>query len=97
MKLKEKEERIIRSLRAGNALEREAFQRLLERFAEDDEMYATCHAGLIRAIYLNPTDNYIWQLAVNHYSSESTIYRYRKEYLAWFHYYADKLAKTTKS
>lgn len=92
MKLRTREEIVIRLLREGDEITAKAFEKMLRRFDEDDEMFGTFHGKLIRSLYITDPEKHIWKIAVENNASDRSLYRYRKEYLGWIDFYRRKLA-----
>ena len=97
MKLRTREEIVIGQLRAGDEITAKAFQKMLRRFDEDDEMFGTYHGRLIRSLYITDTEKHIWKIAVENNASDRSLYRYRKEYLGWIEFYRRKLASRSEA
>ena len=62
-----------------------AFEKLREKFANDDLMFNTQRLGIIHALYGAENEHpKIWKIAIAFNVSERTLYRYRYEYVKWF-------------
>ena len=96
-KIKSQEEKIFDLLDEGNALAVGAFEKLYTRFEEDDAMHYTCHAAIIRTIYIVRSEHVLWRIAFDHRVGERTLYRYRKSYVKWFCFYFERLAASANS
>lgn len=92
-KIQTQENLIINSINNRDEIALAAFEKLLERFSDEDSMNSTCHIDIIRSIYIETDDKFIWQIAVRHNISERTLFRYRHLYINWFNYYYKKLSK----
>ena len=97
MKLRTKEELVIGQLRERDEPTVKAFEKMLRRFDEDDEMFGTFHGKLIRALYITDTEKHIWKVAIEHNASDRSLYRYRKEYIGWIEYYRRKLTSHSEA
>ena len=67
-----------------------AFDKLCERYFDDDQMNHTNHFDIIQSIYVYKDDEPIWRKAENHKVSESSYGRYRRKYIGWFDYLRKK-------
>lgn len=96
-KIKAQEEQIFNLLDEGNAFAVASFEKLYIRFEEDDAMDFTCHAAIIRTIYIVRSEHFLWRIAADHHVGERTLYRYRKEYVKWFYFYFERLTASANS
>ena len=95
-KLKEKESVIFDLLDNSDIIASAAFEKLYERFYDDDAMGGTAKSVLLKAIYINRyDDSALWKLAVKANISDRTLYSYRHMYILWFYYYYTKLSSGT--
>ncbi len=90
MQIRKKECEMMELLRRKNGLAVQTFARLRGHFREVDEMKRTDHDEIICDVYAADADRRLWQIAVKHHLGDSTLLRYRKEYLQWFIYYMKK-------
>jgi hypothetical protein len=90
-KIQLKEHLIITLMNQGNGIALAAFNKLYERLEDDDIVKHTHYIPLLVDVYLSNTELEVWQLAVKHNISESTVYRYRHDFIAWFRHYYRKL------
>lgn len=81
------EERIISMLDNNVPFAKAAFGRMYAHFEENDAMDSTCHAAIIRTIYIVRRETVIWKIARDHNVGERTLYRYRKTYMKWYYFY----------
>ena len=81
------EERIISMPDNNVPFAKAAFGRMYARFEENDAMDSTCHAAIIRTIYIVRCETVIWKIARDHNVGERTLYRYRKTYMKWYYFY----------
>lgn len=92
-----KEKQIIFQLKTKAPEIKFAFDKLLERFADDDEKNFTKHCPLIRTIYFEESTVPKWKLAVQFDISDRSVYRYRKRYLEWIDFYTKKYRRLNSS
>ena len=67
-----------------------AFDKLCERYFDDDQMFHTNHSDIIQSIYVYKDGEPVWRKAEINKVSASTYERYRRQYIEWFNYYRDK-------
>ena len=93
-KLKQEEAYIFAMLDDSDQSALAAFDKLSERLSDDDEMQGTAKLPIFVTIYIDRYDDcYLWKSAVNNNVSERTFYRYRHEFIDWFHFYYKKAFK----
>lgn len=83
----------IKNLISADSTAKSAFEKMLSRFADEDEKELSNHSEIIFTLYVKRDFNYIFQLEARFNVSESTLGRYRKKYLSWFDFYYKKLKK----
>ena len=92
-----KETQIAFKLKSGEPEFIFAFDKLLERFGDDDEKNFSKHCPLIRSIYIEDSSVPMWKLAAHFNISDRTLYRYRKNYLDWIDFFLLKYHKLNSS
>lgn len=70
-----------------------AFNRLLDRFSDDDEKNLSNHCSLIKFIYFENVPFPMWKVASLFHISERTLFRYRNDYLSWIDFFIKKYRK----
>lgn len=79
------QEKEIITLLQADGRGKQAFYKMLSYYEVYDKMHFTSHAKLIKAIYIEPRHNFIWELTNVANMGLSSIYKHRKNYIACFY------------